>query len=593
MLRAAVRLSGVPARSRAFAAPPATSVRRALHGDAVSTSTSQQDRGSGNHQEALSAVGGAYMLHDQWSSGQLDDVVGRAQQLVSNTLGSLVDDGRVHAEARVSMEESDDTLDAQSDSTLLVDRRTTTDAWDTRPACFAWGSNEYRVVAPELPSTETVREPRPLLDLDGQALRDVALGREHAVAVDARGNLYQWGSGFDGAREPSDASAQAYPTCTLSGQRIKQLAVRQVTARHHRLCSLADAANPHLHQGSSASGSRRWWWPFGGQASALGSTIGYAALKLDSAASGERVCAIAAGDQHVVALTTQGRVFSASVAELTAEAGHGSTPAAWNATLHLVPGLEREQTAHGDAFTWGDNHFGQLGLGPYKPSQVQTAEPRVVATLRRVVPQENGPHLPAGRVIDIAAGGHVSYFVVAHDGPQHATQSVYACGGGQQGQLGTGQFTQVQGTPVRLRTVSGLTESGSTHTALVLDTASGAFGRDVLMWGQRQHAQCGAGQRGASALPTRPASWTAANAVQKNTQPEKTPVQDDMHALTGQAVDRLQTAPARRVQSAISQQHHVPTADAAKVRTRELEAEQMLRVGYRTTLLFDQVTQTA
>lgn len=43
-------------------------------------------------------------------------------------------------------------------------------------------------------SEESLKSPTPLPWLDGVALRDLVLHETHAACVDARGDVYQWGS---------------------------------------------------------------------------------------------------------------------------------------------------------------------------------------------------------------------------------------------------------------------------------------------------------------------------------------------------------------------------------------------------------------
>lgn len=61
---------------------------------------------------------------------------------------------------------------------------------------YAWGSNRYNVVAPDAPSVTLIRSPRSIPFFDGVALRDINLQEKHGVAVDANGDVYQWGLGF-------------------------------------------------------------------------------------------------------------------------------------------------------------------------------------------------------------------------------------------------------------------------------------------------------------------------------------------------------------------------------------------------------------
>jgi alpha-tubulin suppressor-like RCC1 family protein len=69
--------------------------------------------------------------------------------------------------------------------------------------------NRYNTLIPD--DVETIRTPSVAKWLDGVALRDLVIHRQHAACVDARGDVYQWGSGFSG----SDPGKQVKPTLTL------------------------------------------------------------------------------------------------------------------------------------------------------------------------------------------------------------------------------------------------------------------------------------------------------------------------------------------------------------------------------------------
>jgi hypothetical protein len=75
-----------------------------------------------------------------------------------------------------------------------------------------WGSNKKNTVAPNLPTTDTVRTPSSAEWLRGVALRDLTMYETYAACVDAKGDVYQWGEGF------AALSPTAGPTVTLRGK---------------------------------------------------------------------------------------------------------------------------------------------------------------------------------------------------------------------------------------------------------------------------------------------------------------------------------------------------------------------------------------
>ena len=64
------------------------------------------------------------------------------------------------------------------------------------------------MVAPQTTSTDAVRVPNDIPWLRGVALRDLSLAEKYGACVDAKGNVYQWGTGFVPAvGGPSNPSA--------------------------------------------------------------------------------------------------------------------------------------------------------------------------------------------------------------------------------------------------------------------------------------------------------------------------------------------------------------------------------------------------
>jgi alpha-tubulin suppressor-like RCC1 family protein len=187
------------------------------------------------------------------------------------------------------------------------------------------------------------------------------------------------------------------------------------------------------------------------------------------------VVAIAAGAQHGLAVTADGRVWAWGQNTL-GQLGLGA-PSAPRTTPAPVPGLAdvvgvAAGISHslawqrdGTLWAWGQNSFGQLGTG----TTADAAAPVRVRDLAAV----------AG-----AAAGGMHSLAVLRDG------AAWAWGANQQGQLGNGAATDVplpQPLPVAVRGLSGATAvaAGVAHS-LALD----ADGR-VWTWGSN-----GAGQLG-------------------------------------------------------------------------------------------------
>jgi hypothetical protein len=192
------------------------------------------------------------------------------------------------------------------------------------------------------------------------------------------------------------------------------------------------------------------------------------------------------------------------------------------------------RTFDGRVLAWGANERGQLGLGgPLSLEAVPRPTEVVFAGKGRAA------------CTDVAAGGDLALFTVERTGAlstgtggREVNVEVLACGNGQFGGLGGATFSNAQGTPMRVRKVSGLREwsdaegalaplrphalsVGPTgHVLLTLDTLATAapaadggrrareegvvsvLGRDLMVWGSNSAGELGGGRRGSVAVPT-------------------------------------------------------------------------------------------
>ena len=62
---------------------------------------------------------------------------------------------------------------------------------------LGWGSNKYLTLSEEATTGGQVRKPSPLAQLGATPLRDLVLAEKYAAAVDAKGDLWMWGVGYD------------------------------------------------------------------------------------------------------------------------------------------------------------------------------------------------------------------------------------------------------------------------------------------------------------------------------------------------------------------------------------------------------------
>ncbi|KAL2842351.1 hypothetical protein BJY01DRAFT_236032 [Aspergillus pseudoustus] len=411
------------------------------------------------------------------------------------------------------------------------------------PGVYIWGTNEYRVVGPGSKDS-VVKTPRRLSYFDGQVLRDLKLGETSGAAIIGNGDLVQWGKGY--------SETDFMPTKTLAGKNLISLSMS-----HDRIIALSSDGKVYslpISRRDQSSGQmpvEKSWIPFWAGKASLSYRVIQPSLKL-----GEKVTAICGGLEHILLLTSSGRVFSAaaSTENFPAFGQLGIPGLAWATrpkgpvdACHEVrtpPGSKVSQiaagdyhslllTKEGDILAFGDNSFGQLGK-QFDPSLSFSDRP-IPVPVRELYRGE--PLLP--KVTGVAAGGANSFFTVdvqhaAEDvkGVGKVTSDVWTCGRGIWGALGNGKWTHLQDQPTKLKALSGLVEFneatnkltpirlndisvGTTHVSAVLgnqthlDRRSSSTldktddaGLDVLWWGGNEHFQLGTGKRSNLSKPT-------------------------------------------------------------------------------------------
>ena len=423
-------------------------------------------------------------------------------------------------------------------------------SWEN-PGVYAWGSNSGRVAAPD--SDEAViKQPRRIPFFDGVLLRDIKLDKDFGVAVTEKGDLLQWGIGF--------STEVRQPTPTLTGKGLTA-----VTISKDRIIALASDGKvyslpaSHEDQLTGARPTESSWMPFWSSRA----NVSYRLIQPQNMGWREKVSSISSGLEHVLLLTSSGRLFSAASSsdEFPSRGEMGVPGLSWSTRppgpydqpheITTLRGFEIVQIATGDfhsvvldkegrAFAFGDNSSGQLGFDPSGESPYIDA-PSLLPISRLY----SGSNL-APRVTSVFAGGSNSFFTVdatrvAQPGEASATQSglgritadTWACGQGILGTLGTGRWTHMQGTPTKIKALSGLFEFdegnntvipirlkrlsvGSTHASATMDnvthvkagTSSSTdsrndtnWGADVLWWGGNENYQLGMGKRNNVALP--------------------------------------------------------------------------------------------
>lgn len=424
-------------------------------------------------------------------------------------------------------------------------------SWEN-PGVYAWGSNTGRVAAPESKET-VVKTPRRIKFFDGMLLRDLKIDQDFGCAVTEKGDLVQWGAGFN-AEDPR-------PTYTLTGKDITKLAISS-----DRILALTSggsvysipAARADQLAGEKAQGGS--WLSFWSTPSAA---INYRELKPKNLGWGEKIIDVSSGLEHALLLTSSGRVFAAaSSSENFPSKGQMGIPGLTWLTrpqgaidqpheIGTLKGFKAKKIATGDyhslvldeqgrVFAFGDNTVGQLGF-PTDSEASAIDAPSLLPFNKLYKGTELTP-----KVTSIAAGGSNSFFTVDAAratsqstttdglGPARALAKVvadtWATGGGIYGSLGTGKWTHISNGLQKIKALSGLFEwdekdnqvipirlsrlsVGSTHAAAVMDNVTYVdasaktnendtnWGADIVWWGRNESYQLGNGKRSNSNTP--------------------------------------------------------------------------------------------
>ena len=423
-------------------------------------------------------------------------------------------------------------------------------SWEN-PGVYAWGSNSGRVVAPD--SDETlIRQPRRISFFDGLLLRDLKLDRNFGAAITENGDLLQWGNGFSkDVREP---------TATLTGKDLTSIAISR-----DRIIALSSSGKVYslpISQEDQAKGiklTENSWMPFWSNKS----NVSYRFIEPKDMSWGEKVTSISSGLEHLLLLTNKGRIFSAasSSEEFPSRGEMGIPGLSWTSRppgpydqpheINTLRGFNITAIATGNfhslaldkegrAFAFGDNTSGQLGLE--RSAEFPYIDAPSLLPISRLY---SGTNL-SPRVTSIFAGGTNSFFTIdatrvvqPNEDPiqrvslGRITSDTWACGQGILGTLGTGRWTHIQDTPVKMKTLSGLFEwdeeantaipirlkrlsVGSTHASATMDNVTHVragtsqktdspndtnWGADVVWWGGNEYYQLGMGRRNNLSVP--------------------------------------------------------------------------------------------
>ncbi|GAA5890927.1 hypothetical protein JCM8208_003099 [Rhodotorula glutinis] len=212
---------------------------------------------------------------------------------------------------------------AQQQRALDLDAEPGKGKWETggvgqamRPEVFLWGRNAHGVASPSSPASvpSTVKRPSAAPALSTFILRDLALAETYGVAVDARGDVLQWGAGYGGQGVERTLTGKdlvrAVPTS--EGKVFGLNKKGEVWVFASDKASQRPAGQPVDVANEARDGGWKWvlgkgtLWGRSGRSDveALKLTTD---VKLDKS---EKFISLSAGASHLLALTSRGRSFA-------------------------------------------------------------------------------------------------------------------------------------------------------------------------------------------------------------------------------------------------------------------------------------------
>jgi alpha-tubulin suppressor-like RCC1 family protein len=322
-----------------------------------------------------------------------------------------------------------------------------------RGRVFAWGKNDHG----QLGNNSTVDSYAPVaVDttgvLAGKRIVDIAAGDKHALALDENGAMYAWGDNSYGELGNDSSTDSSVPVEVYVSRDIYLQTIIAVAAGKD--FSLALSREGHVF----AWGKNR-----SGQLGNNGYRPKFVPVLVDTSGvlSGKEIIAIAAGEDHAVAVSRNGRVFA-----------------------------------------WGGNYYGQLGNGNTTNSNVPVAV--------------DTSGILGGKIIVSVMAGNGHTLALDLNG------NLYAWGRGDFGQLGTGN-TLNSSLPVSVDMNGALTgktivriATGANHSLALSSDGT------VFTWGDNTYGQLGinAPDSAKSTVPV-PVVWNVTYANGNLGMPEK------------------------------------------------------------------------
>jgi alpha-tubulin suppressor-like RCC1 family protein len=349
-------------------------------------------------------------------------------------------------------------------------------ALSTTGAVYCWGSNYFG----QLGDGTQGDHHTPMAIASDLAFEQISAGARHTCGVSTSGAAYCWGNHYDGevgdgtdtydADLMNESLPRPTPTAVVGGHTFAQ-----ISAGGQHTCGLTTAGAAHC-----------WGNGLSGQ---LGDGIQHAPAKSPSAVVGDRTYSqISAGGHHTCAQTPSGEAWCWG-SNYDGQLGDGYYQTQSASPRAVVGGHTFTQistgnrhscgmTPSGEAYCWGYNYNGQVGLFPYRD------------LVPHAVPAPAQVKAPQLALAQISTGGH-------HTCALASWGEAFCWGWNLYGQLGDGT-TGRRSTP---GAVGGLEfaqiSAGMAHTCGL--TSAGA----AYCWGNNERGQLGDGTTGARPSPVR------------------------------------------------------------------------------------------
>jgi len=271
------------------------------------------------------------------------------------------------------------TIDVQGGSDFSV-------ALTSAGQVFTWGGNQWGQLGDG--STRHRFGPHQVTLTGNPHIVTIAVGNDHVVAVSRHGRVFAWGRNDRGQVGDGTRQDRSTPVAvTVPGPGT----VTQVAAGD--ACSFALLSSGVVQAWGFATPLGAAAPPVSLQAAASGVHNVLTPHQLELPTTQDPPAAVAAGQRHLVVLTTEGKLLTYGLTA-AGRVASGSLPvdAAWGKITSISAGDNHTValTDEGAVLAWGANHFGQLGDR---------------TTTSHDTPVKVRIHKQHGRVVQVIAGG--------------------------------------------------------------------------------------------------------------------------------------------------------------------------------------------